>query len=109
MTAAGRNPRRSEPTKEKEVTQVSSNRVANLVPIWSPLDAVDTAEAFAREIANAERGVVVEAGRHRTPRLNLVTAGRERKARFMDGLAVTLLLALSTALGVIAYFAAVPR
>lgn len=110
MTAAGRNPRRSEPTKEKEVTEVSSNRVANLVPIWSPLDAVDTAEAFNREIANAERGVVVEEGRHRVPQLNLLlTSSRERKARAMDALAVSLLMALMAALGAFVYFTAVPR
>ena len=111
MTAAGCNPRRSEPTKEKEVTEVSSNSVAKVVPIWTPMDAVDTAEAFHREIANAERGtVIVEAGRHRSPRLNFLLArSRERKARAMDALAVSLILTLSAALGAIAYFSAVPR
>ena len=89
---------------------MSTNRISNIVEIWSPSGSVETAEAFAREIANAERGVaVVESGRHRIPRLNLVTPGRERKARVMDGLAVTLLMAFMAALGVSAYFAAVPR
>lgn len=89
---------------------MSSNRVANLVPIWTPMDAVDTAEAFHREIANAERGTVIEAGPYRTPRLNFLLArSRERKARAMDALAVSLLLTLSAALGAIAYFSAVPR
>ena len=89
---------------------MSSNRVANLVPIWSPMDAVDTAQAFHLEMANAERGTVIEAGPYRAPRLNfLMTRSRERKARAMDALAVSLLLALMAALGAFVYFSAVLR
>lgn len=89
---------------------MSNNRVANLVPISIPIDAVDTAQAFHLEMANAERGTVIEAGPYRTPRLNFLLArSRERKARAMDALAVSLLMALSGALGAIAYFASVPR
>lgn len=84
--------------------------MSNIIEIWTPSDAVDTAEAFHREVANTERGVVVEEGRHRVPQLNLLlTSSRERKARAMDALAVSLLLALMAALGAFVYFSAVQR
>ena len=31
---------------------------SNVVPIWTPQDAIDTAQQFALEIANAEAGVL---------------------------------------------------
>ena len=67
---------------------MSSNRLPdNIRAIWTPRDAVDTARQFHLEVDNAERGS------------RLLTPGRERKARVMDGLAVGLLMALMAALG----------
>ena len=43
------------------------------------------------------------------PRLRLVTASRERRARLHDGVAVALLLTLCAALGVVVVLASVPR
>lgn len=121
MTAAGAI-RDGQTHQGEEVTQVSSTRVTNLVPIWSPSDSVDVAEAFAAEIANAERGVIVESGPYRAPRLKLapevngksrldflMTRSRERKARAMDALAVSMLMLLMAGFGAAIYFASLPR
>ena len=116
MTAAGAI-RDGQTHQGEEVTKVSTTRVTNLIPIWTPQDAVDTAEAFAAEIANAERGVVLEAGPYRAPRLALVpqrssfllSRSRERRARAMDFMAVSLLMALMACFGVIVYILAVTR
>ena len=109
----------------------------NVRPIWTPADAVDTAQQFALEIANAERGQSIQAavrgvkpGSMRpastahdasrlsaevvaaprtAPRLRLVTASRERRARLHDGLAVALLLTLCAAIGCVVVLASVPR
>lgn len=78
---------------------------ANVHPIWEPRDAVDTAEQFALELANAERGVAVE--HHESPWW--ITASRERKARLYDAAAVALLLVVSAGLGVVLVLACVPR
>jgi hypothetical protein len=44
-----------------------------------------------------------------TVRDALFVKSRERKARFMDGLAVGLLMVTMAGLGVVVFFAAVPR
>ena len=109
----------------------------NVRVIWQPQDAIDTAQQFALEIANAERGQSIQtavrgvkpgsmrpastahdasrlsaevvAAPRTAPRLRLVTASRERRARLHDGVAVALLLTLCAALGVLAVLASVPR
>jgi uncharacterized membrane protein len=67
----------------------------NVVPIWTPADAVDTARVFALELDNAERGTAVE----RDPWW--LSTSRERTGRLYDGLAVALLLTLGALLGFI--------
>lgn len=70
----------------------------NVYPIWSPRDAVDTAQAFAAELDNAERGELV-----RPQRDKLFTRSRYRRAKLMDAIAVALLMAFMAALGVIVF------
>jgi hypothetical protein len=62
-------------------------------PIWTPSDAIDTAEVFAAELDHAERGVA-----DLKPRWWL-SQSRYRKAGMMDFLAVLLLLATTAAVG----------
>ena len=110
----------------------------NVRPIWTPQDAVDTAQQFHLELANAERGQSIQtavrgvkpgsmrpastahdafsdsraevvAAPRTAPRLRLVTASRERRARLHDGLAVALLLILCAAIGCVVVLASVPR
>lgn len=64
----------------------------NIRPIWTPQDSVDTAQQFHLELHNAERGVPERKSR-------LFSVSRERKARRMDALAVTLLVVTLTILG----------
>ena len=79
----------------------------NVLPIWTARDSIDTAQAFALELDNAERGTRVE---DFLPPVVLFTArSRERKARLYDRLAVALLLLLCAALGVIGFTLAVPH
>ncbi len=72
--------------------------MSNVIPIWTPRDSVDTAQAFAAELADAERG---RAESRWTAKL--FGRSRFRRARIYDGLAVALLLMLTSALGVIVY------
>ena len=114
---------------------MSNPNPTNLIPIWTARDSIDTAQAFALEIANAERGhqtavrgvkpgsmrpastaheatpfrAEAVAAPRTAPRLRLVTTSRERRARLHDGLAVALLLILSAAIGVVVVLASVPR
>lgn len=69
----------------------------NIYPIWTPKDAVDTAQQFHIELDNAERGSW------------LMTSSRERKARIMDGLAVVLLFLLMGALGAACLLMVAPK
>lgn len=73
----------------------------SVTPIWSPADAVDTAQAFAAELDNAERGVPDK------PRWTAKLFGRSRfrRAGILDGLAVALLMALMACLGVVVFAA----
>ena len=66
--------------------------MTNIRPIWSPRDSIDTAHQFHLELHNAERGVPERKSR-------LFSVSRERKARRMDALAVTLLVVTLTILG----------
>ena len=84
MQATGANPPR------KRDKPVSDDSLPNVTPIWTPQDSVDTARQFHLELANAERG---------RPERWWLTAGRERRARIYDFLAVTLLLATMALLG----------
>jgi hypothetical protein len=76
---------------------------------------VDTAKQFHLELDNAERGGDVEiADRARMrqafdPQGWLMSQGRERRARIMDGLAVALLMALMGALGCAVLLMAAPK
>ena len=73
---------------------MSTNRLPeNVLPIWTPKDSVDTAKQFHLELDNAERGT------------RLLSQSRRRKARWMDAVAVALLMALMAALGVVAFAA----
>lgn len=71
--------------------------------VWTPADAIHTANQFHAELDRAERGTAVEAHPERTARV--FSMSRYRKARIMDALAVALLLALMAALGVVGYAA----
>lgn len=105
----------------------------NVVPIWTRSDfdqAVRDAQAVvaAGQSETAVRGVnpgsmrpastaheatpfraEAVAAPRTAPRLRLVTASRERRARLYDGLAVAMLLILSAAIGVVVVLASVPR
>ena len=93
-------------------------------PIWTPADAVDTAQAFAAELANAERGSVVQLAGHppltsgvmgdagsnpvrptRRWTAKLFGRSRFRRAAILDGLAVGLLMTIMGALGVVLFAA----
>lgn len=77
----------------------SQNNHPNVIPIWTPRDSVDVATQFHAEIDNAERGTVDR------PRWTSKLFGRSRfrRAKVYDGLAVALLLMLTSALGVILF------
>lgn len=70
--------------------------------IWTPQDSIATAQAFAAELANAERGVAVTVPKV-VSKSRLFSVSRERTARLYDGLAVALLLVVMAALGVIVF------
>jgi len=70
--------------------------------VWTPSDAISTAQAFHAEIDNAERGVYVEA---QPDAPWYVGQSRARKAKWHNRAAVALLLAASAFLGAIAYAA----
>ena len=76
------------------ISRVVADRVTR---IRTPRDPVDTAQDCHLEVDNAERGSW------------LVSQGRERKARIMDGLAVALLMALMGALGCAVLLMAAPK
>lgn len=102
-----------------------------VVPIWTRQDAVDTAQQFHLELANAERGrhshcvrcdkshLVVRIGADgvcRTCRRETGTVGRllfsvsrERRARLMDAAAVALLMVLMAAVGCLVLIWATPQ
>lgn len=75
--------------------------VAPLTEVFTPQDAVDTAQAFHAELGNAQRG------RPDKPRWSGKLFGRSRfrRARIYDGLAVTLLMTLMACLGVVVFAA----
>ena len=97
--------------------------MSNVYPIWTRRDAVDTAQAFAAELDNAERGVCPSShgdepvataviGEGQTPRLGrtrwtakLFGHSRFRRAKVYDGLAVALLMAIMACLGVVVFAA----
>lgn len=72
--------------------------------VWTPGDAVKTAEDFHADIANAERGVAVDEQRPQRPQ-RFVSRSRARKARWYNRIAVALLLATFAFLGAIFYAA----
>ena len=71
-------------------------------PIWTPQDSIDTAHQFHMELANAERGVPERKSR-------LFSVSRERKARYLDALAVGLLMILMAAFGCIVLLLSTPQ
>ena len=89
----------------------------NIRAIWTPRDALDTAKQFHLELDNAERGYrdnveIADRAKMRQafdPQGWLMSQGRERKARIMDGLAVALLMALMGALGCAVLLMAAPK
>jgi hypothetical protein len=76
---------------------------------------VDTAKQFHLELDNAERGDDVEIADRAEmrqafdPQGWLMSQGRERRARIMDGFAVALLMALMGALGCAVLLMAAPK
>jgi hypothetical protein len=74
---------------------------------------VDTAKQFHLELDNAERDVeIADRAKMRQafdPQGWLMSQGRERRARIMDGLAVALLMALMGALGCAVLLMAAPK
>lgn len=66
----------------------NKNNPTGLIPVWTPEDFAETVAA-----ANREQW--------------WLSQGRERKARFMDGIAVTLLMATMAGLGACVYFSSV--
>ena len=87
----------------------------NIRVLWTSTDSIDTARQFHLELDNAERGNDVEiADRAKMrqafdPQGWLMSQGRERRARIMDGLAVALLMALMGALGCAVLLMAAPK
>ena len=87
----------------------------NISRLRTPRDPVATATEFHLEVDNAERGYDVEiADRAKMrqafdPQGWLMSQGRERRARIMDGLAVALLMALMGALGCAVLLMAAPK
>ena len=87
----------------------------NISRLRTPRDPVATAAEFHLEVDNAERGDDVEIadrGQMRQafdPQGWLMSQGRERRARIMDGLAVALLMALMGALGCAVLLMAAPK
>ena len=95
--------------------------MTNLTPIWTPQDSIDTAQAFNLELANAERGQrrCLRCDRsHFVVRIDgdgvcrrckrfgrIFNRSRFRRAKFMDAIAVTLLMALMAMLGVVVFAA----
>ena len=80
-------------------------------PIWTPNDAILTAQDFHADIANAERGELVEPERQSSTNLgNRLTfsQSRFRRAKILDGIAVALLMALMAAIGCIVVLASAP-
>ncbi len=82
--------------------------MTNIRPIWTPQDSIDTAQDFAAELDSAERGCccgpdpirpLQRQSRNRFGFSWLFSRSRERRARRMDALAVTLLMAVMAALG----------
>jgi hypothetical protein len=69
----------------------------NISRLRTPRDPVDTAAQFHLEVDNAERGSW------------LMSQGRERKARIMDGLAAVLLFLLMGALGAATLLLVAPK
>lgn len=74
----------------------------NIRPIWTPQDSIDTAQAFHMELHNAERGVPERKSR-------LFSVSRERKARYLDALAVALLMILMALFGCILVMLSAPH
>jgi len=78
----------------------------NIRPIWTPQDAVDTAQQFHLELHNAERGewtsTNVELQRQSSTRLGnglIFRRSRFRRAKIMDGLAVALFMVFMLVFG----------
>ena len=92
------------------ISRVVADRVTR---IRTPRDPVDTAKEFHLEVDNAERGVeIADPQKMRQafdPQGWLMSQGRERRARIMDGLAVALLMALMGALGCAVLLMAAPK
>lgn len=72
--------------------------------VWTPRDAIKTAEDFHADIANAERGVAVDEQRPQRPQ-RFVGRSRARKACWHNRIAVALLLVTFALLGAIGYAA----
>lgn len=81
-------------------------------PIWTPTDAIMTAQDFHADIANAELGMketshvgetCKESGRNFA-----FSQSRFRRAKILDAIAVALLLALMAAIGCIVVLASAP-
>lgn len=80
-------------------------------PIWTPNDAILTAQDFHADIANAELGELVEPQRQSSTNLGkrlIFSRSRFRRAKIMDALAVALLMAVAAAFGVILMLLAAP-
>lgn len=82
--------------------------VPPLETVFTPQDSIATAQAFAAELANAERGIAVTSPKVPS-KSRLFSVSRERKARWMDRIAVTLLMLLMAALGCIVLLASAPH
>lgn len=80
-----------------------------VVPIWSPQDSIDTAQAFHLELHNAERGVSQSQSRTGFGNRLMFSRSRERKARRMDALAVALLMILMAAFGCVVVLLSAPQ
>ncbi len=74
-------------------------------PIWTPADAVDTAQDFAAELEHAEIGAAYREQKKPHWTAKLFGRSRFRRAKVYDGLAVSLLMALMACLGVVVFAA----
>jgi hypothetical protein len=84
--------------------------MSNIIPIWTRRDAVDTAQQFHAELANAERGSftdIAEPAMSDKGHLSAKLFGRSRfrRAKVYDGLAVGLFLVFMFFFGIVCYAA----
>lgn len=75
--------------------------------IWTPDDAIQTAQDFAAELEHAEIGTAYREQARETSKL--FGRSRFRRAKILDGLAVLLLMVLAALMGCVLVLASAPK